>query len=129
MERMGSGENWLGCHLIALLALHKHFIENYRPVPGFLVIDQPSQVYFPSTTSYRSLDGTTASFDKSDADVDAVARMFLLLKQACDELAPRFQVILTEHANLPEPWFQEMLVEPPWRDGCALMPLDWHSAD
>jgi DNA repair exonuclease SbcCD ATPase subunit len=26
MERMGSGENWLGCHLIALLSLHQHFV-------------------------------------------------------------------------------------------------------
>jgi hypothetical protein len=125
MERMGSGENWLGCHLIALLALHKHFIEHGRPVPGFLVIDQPSQVYFPSTAVYKSLDGTSETFEESDADVDAVARMFKLLKQVCEELFPNFQVIVTEHANLPEPWFQEMLIEPPWREGRALIPQHW----
>jgi hypothetical protein len=33
MERMGSGENWLGCHLITLLALHKFFRQQERPVP------------------------------------------------------------------------------------------------
>ncbi|MDD2700287.1 MAG: DUF3732 domain-containing protein [Sideroxydans sp.] len=125
MERMGSGENWLGCHLISLLSLHKHFIEHRRPVPGFLVIDQPSQVYFPSTATYKSLDGTSESFRTSDADVDAVSRMFKLLLTACKELSPNFQVIVTEHANLPEPWFQELLVEPPWRDGGALIPQDW----
>jgi hypothetical protein len=125
MVRMGSGENWLGCHLITLLALHKHFIENERPVPGFLVIDQPSQVYFPSTASYKSLDGTSESLGKSDADIDAVARMFELLKQVCDELAPNLQIIVTEHANLPESWFQEMLVEQPWRAGRALIPKEW----
>lgn len=125
MERMGSGENWLGCHLISLLSLHKHFIEHNRPVPGFLVIDQPSQVYFPSTTTYKSLDGTAESFKTSDADVDAVSRMFKLLKKTCEELSPHFQVIVTEHANLPDSWFQEMLVEPPWREGGALIPLDW----
>ena len=125
MERMGSGENWLGCHLIALLALHKHFVENKRPVPGFLVIDQPSQVYFPSTASYRALDGTTDSLQRSDADIDAVARMFVLLGKVCAELAPHFQIIVTEHANLPEPWFQSMLVEAPWREGRALIPSEW----
>lgn len=125
MDRMGSGENWLGCHLIALLALHKYFIINNRPVPGILVIDQPSQVYFPSTNSYRSLDGTSQSLIKSDVDVDAVSRMFKLLKDVCEELAPHFQIIVTEHANLPDSWFQEMLVEPPWHDGRALIPQDW----
>lgn len=125
MERMGSGENWLGCHLISLLSLHKHFIEHRRPVPGFLVIDQPSQVYFPSTATYKSLDGTSESFKTSDADVDAVSRMFKLLIKVCEELSPNFQVIVTEHANLPDSWFQELLVEPPWRDGGALIPQDW----
>lgn len=125
MERMGSGENWLGCHLIALLSLHKHFIENRRPVPGILVIDQPSQVYFPSNIVYRALDGSTESLEKADADIDAVGRMFKILKTMCKELNPNFQIIVTEHANLPETWFQEMLVEPPWRNGKALIPMDW----
>lgn len=125
MDRMGSGENWLGCHLIALLALHKHFVQNRRPVPGFLIIDQPSQVYFPSSASYRALDGTTIGLVNSDADIDAVSRMFKLLQRICSELAPNFQIIVTEHANLPETWFQEMLVEPPWRDGRALIPSEW----
>lgn len=42
MHRMGSGENWLGYQLIALLAFHMHFVENKRPVPSFMIIDQPS---------------------------------------------------------------------------------------
>jgi DNA repair exonuclease SbcCD ATPase subunit len=45
---VGSGQNWVGYHVSALLALHEHFISlNQSPVPRFLVIDQPSQVYFP----------------------------------------------------------------------------------
>jgi uncharacterized protein YoxC len=125
MERMGSGENWLGCHLIVLLALHKHFIENDRPVPGFLIIDQPSQVYFPTTGAYKTLDGSSENFAKSDADINAVQRMFMLLKKVCEDLAPNLQIIVTEHANLPDPWFQEMLAEPPWREGRALIPQEW----
>ena len=44
---MGSAANHLGSHLIALLGLHTYFIENNRPMPSFLVLDQPTQVYCP----------------------------------------------------------------------------------
>jgi hypothetical protein len=45
---IGSGSNWMGYHLATLLALHEYFISlNFSHVPQFLVIDQPSQVYFP----------------------------------------------------------------------------------
>lgn len=47
LQQLGSGSNWLCCHLISLFSLHKFFIQNQRPVPQFLFIDQPSQVYFP----------------------------------------------------------------------------------
>jgi len=128
MARMGSGSNWLGCHLITLLALHKHFVEQKRPVPGFLIIDQPSQVYFPAT-SYRQLDGTKEGLeeikDGPDTDVHAVRRMFRVLYEIVQELSPSFQIIVTEHANLPDDWYQESLVEQPWRDGRALIPKDW----
>lgn len=128
MHRMGSGENWLGCHLIALLALHKHFVDNHRPVPGFLIIDQPSQVYFPSTAAYKQLDGSKerlGNLQPTDADVSAVGRMFKTLYDLVQELSPNFQIIVTEHANLPDSWYQESLVEPPWRDGRALIPKEW----
>lgn len=128
MARMGSASNWLGCHLIALLALHKHFIESGRPVPGFLIIDQPSQVYFPTTAAYKQLDGTKEGFaflQQSDADLHAVRNMFRVIYEMVRELSPGLQVIVTEHANLSEDWFQESLVEAPWRDGRALLPADW----
>lgn len=127
MDRMGSAENWLGCHLAAFLALHVHFIENKRPVPGFLAIDQPSQVYFPSAIDYKSLNGSVESLAEADIDVGAVARMFRVLGAVCESLHPQLQIIVTEHANLPFDWFQEMLVEPPWHDGRALIPQDWLS--
>lgn len=48
MAQMGSGQNWLWCHLLAHLALHKWFVEKGRPVPRFLILDQPTQVYYPA---------------------------------------------------------------------------------
>jgi len=73
-------------------ALHNHFVEAQRPVPGFLIPDQPSQVYFPSLEAYQTLPGTTEDTLRSDGDVDAVRRMFQLLFTVCKSLAPNFQV-------------------------------------
>jgi hypothetical protein len=125
MERMGSGENWLGCHLIALLALHQHFIRRERPVPNFLFLDQPSQVYFPSEESYKALEGEVSNLEDIGADVLAVQRMFAFLFTIVDELSPNLQIIVTEHAHLGNERFQQALVEEPWRGERALIPLDW----
>ncbi len=127
MERMGSAENWLGCHLIALLALHKHFRTRHRPVPGFLILDQPSQVYFPSRESYMALEGESSDLDEVSADVIAVRQMFNLLFDVCEELSPNFQVIVMEHANLEDERFQQALTEEPWTGERALIPQDWLS--
>lgn len=125
MSRMGSGENWLGCHLITLLALHEQFLAKQRPVPNFLFLDQPTQVYFPSPESYNALSGTTEDMATADADIAAVTRMFDFLFDFCEEHAPGFQIIVTEHANLPSPRFQAALVEQPWTGDRALVPYEW----
>ena len=127
MQRMGGGKNWLGCHMIALLSLHRHFVQEQRPVPGFLILDQPSQVYFPSIQDYRALSGTTEDTARSDADLDAVRRLFDLLFALCNSLSHNFQIIVLEHANLPDKQFQDALVEQPWTGigAHALVPDTW----
>ena len=47
MGRIGSAGNWLACHLLAHLSLHDFFVAASRPVPRFLILDQPIQVYYP----------------------------------------------------------------------------------
>ncbi len=125
MERMGSGENWLGCHLVALLSLQEYFIRKNRPVPRFLVFDQPTQVYFPSKQSYADLDGTIQGLQRAGADVIAVQRMFDLLFQTTEEMEGHLQIIVTEHANLDDERFQNALIEDPWTNGKALIPKEW----
>ena len=130
MIRMGSAENWLGCHLISHLALHKYFIGEKRPVPGFLILDQPSQVYFPSEDdykAYKAMEGKPEDLLNVEHDAAKVAVMFNLLFQFCKDLNPDFQIIIIEHANWGTEEFQDALVEEPWTDGRALIPLDWVS--
>jgi len=113
MQRMGGGKNWLGCHLLALLALHEHFVRDNCPVPGFLVLDSADAGLLPSTQQYKALAGTTQETIESDADLDAGGRMFDLLFSVCAELAPNFQIIVLEHANLPDERYQAAVIEDP----------------
>lgn len=119
MERMGSGANWVGYHLIAHLGLHKWFATKHRPVPRFLFIDQPSQVYFPQDPAVDSGEGESA-----DDDRQAVARMYRIAKDVVDPLNGGLQIIMTDHADIAEPWFQECVVER-WRGGLKLVPEEW----
>ena len=119
MERMGSGENWVGYHLIAHLVLHEWFVKQSRPVPRILFLDQPSQVYFPSE---KDVNGSLKKID--DDDRQAIRRMLKLVFDVVKKLKPGFQVILTEHADLDEPWYQRGVRER-WRGGLKLVPQDW----
>lgn len=96
-------------------------------MPRFLVIDQPTQVYFPSEESYKAVDGTVLNTEQSDADMDSVRKLFSLLYQFTVEDVPGFQIIITEHANLRDDWFQKSLVEAPWSKPPALVPESWPS--
>lgn len=124
MSRTGGGENHLAYHLSALLALHLFAAKNNRPIPRFLLIDQPTQVYFPSEQVYEQADGSIQKTE-ADADMVAVRRLFDLLYKFTQEDAPGFQLIVTEHANLRDQWFQDALVEKPWAKPPALVPEDW----
>ena len=124
MSRTGGGENHLAYHLSALLALHLFAAQNNRPIPRFLLIDQPTQVYFPSEQVYKDADGSV-QMTEADADLNAVRRLFELLMKFTQEDVPGFQLIVTEHANLRDQWFQEALVEQPWTKPPALVPEGW----
>ncbi|MFC4035766.1 DUF3732 domain-containing protein [Streptomyces polygonati] len=120
LTRIGSAKNWIGYHLVAHLALHTYFLQHQRPVPRFLMLDQPTQAFFPE----KIRDATTVQ----DADWAAVTSYFELLRDVADSSDGGLQIIVCDHANLPEQWFQEALVEN-WRprDGRrnALIPEDW----
>jgi hypothetical protein len=75
MHRTGGAENHLAYHLAALLALHRFASNAGYPIPRFLMIDQPAQVYFPSEETYKSADGSVESTE-SDADMEKVRKLF-----------------------------------------------------
>jgi len=97
---VGSGQNWVGYHVAGILALHEHFISmSENPVPRFLVIDQPSQVYFPE--AWPSMEQAPDKSNQSDRspDIDGVHRIFSALSVFLDAVSAEFQIIVTEHAG------------------------------
>jgi hypothetical protein len=118
MAQTGSGENWVGYHVLAHLALHSFFEEQKRAVPRILFLDQASQIGYPPDPEVNP----TAADDERAR----VARLFKLVFDVTRALAPDFQVVMTEHADLTEDWYQASVVER-WRNGAALIPADWDS--
>ncbi|MEI8633067.1 DUF3732 domain-containing protein [Vibrio sp. PP-XX7] len=111
----------MGYHLVAYIALAKWFIEQNRPVPSFVFFDQPTQVFFPSDNRGQ---GNLSDIEK-DEDREAVINMFKWLTNISKELAPNLQIIVTDHADIDEPWFQDRPVQPKWRGQYALIPHEW----
>ncbi len=53
--------------------------------------------------------------------------MFDLLFSVCTALIPDFQIIVLEHANLPDEWYQQAIIEEPWSGtgAQALVAEEW----
>jgi hypothetical protein len=119
LMRIGSAANWIGYHLVAHLALHRYFTRQNRPVPRLLMLDQLTQAYYPSEVEQRT------GVPEGEEDRAAVQRLFQLVHAVVEELAPGMQIIVCDHANLPDTWFQEAVADNNWREGRKLIPDSW----
>ncbi|MGF7077723.1 DUF3732 domain-containing protein [Mucilaginibacter sp. UYCu711] len=123
LGQMGSGANWVSYHLLIHFALHQHFIQAQRPVPHFLMLDQPSQVYFPPE---KDIDNTGEI--RESADEVAVRQMFEFIIDTTIAMENAFQVIITDHAFLKTDKFRSHVQEI-WRDGVKLIPESWYQQE
>lgn len=119
---IGSGMNWVGYHLTAYLALQDFFIRHQRPVPRFLVLDQPSQAFFPRDRA------TGGDMDElSDTDRENTRKLYRLMFDVVQQLEGGLQIIALDHADFEDQWFSSS-VQHRWRGGEALIPSDWYEA-
>lgn len=119
LKRIGSAENWLGYHLAILLGLHEYFMQSDQPMPRFLFLDQPSQVYFPADRKDWDTD------DLREDDRAHLAAVYKVLIDFIVSSGKSFQIIVTDHADFDQSWFQDAVVER-WRQE-ALIPKSWIS--
>lgn len=123
---IGSGANWLAYHVALTLALQTFFLElPHHPVPGLLIYDQPSQVYFPRRAAG---DEATDPVAWRDEDVVAVRKVFQLLGEQAAAANGRLQIVVLDHAD-EDVWgdLAGVVLAEHWRDH-ALVPYEWLSA-
>ncbi|MDC3985930.1 DUF3732 domain-containing protein [Polyangium jinanense] len=103
---LGGAESFVMYHLCALLGLHEQFLEGSF-VPPLLMIDQPSQTYFPTES------------DKKETDRKAVKAIYDLLFRVAERHKDRLQIIALDHADFSS------------EDGRfhAARKYDWHGED
>ena len=92
ISEMGSGANWLACHISLFLGLHKQFAATPKcSIPSFIFLDQPSQVYFPK------------EFNIEDDDVQKVVDIYDAVIGTINDIKKESgflpQVIITDHAD------------------------------
>ncbi|MCS8145814.1 DUF3732 domain-containing protein [Pseudomonas aeruginosa] len=121
MREIGSGENHVGYHIVAHLALHAWFANRERPVPSFLLLDQLSQAHFSPDTA----PDVSVTQEKIDADRKAVKRLFGLIFDVVASLKGKFQVIITDHPDFSDDARFQNAVRERWRNGIKLVPEDW----
>ncbi len=130
LRSMGSGANWLYCHISLFTSLHRYFcsLKDSALVPPILFLDQPSQVYFPASidieTEFNAEKLKEKEGDKKRADEDlvAVTNMFNQLVRFCNdtlsETGIKPQIIVTDHADhlkLKDIEFEELVNGRRWR--------------
>lgn len=125
---IGSAANWMGFHIATLLALHEHFRNvDHNPVPKFLIIDQPSQAFFPENLSNLRGKKKDVKTHRTSDDMERLQRLFKALSEAIKRTDNGLQIILLEHAE-PNTWKGVPNFSMPdgeWRENGALIPADW----
>lgn len=122
---IGSGANWLAYHVAVTLALQLYFLKNSpSPVPGLLIYDQPSQVYFPTVKIDKESGEKDFTLDMQE-DIQAVRQVFRAMARTVKTARGQLQIIVLDHADQAV-WGELPNVElvEEWR-GKKLVPLDW----
>lgn len=121
LYEMGSGANWVSCHIALFLSFLRLFAkESKSPMPLIMFFDQPSQVYFP-----QGMDNENVI---TQADLIAVNKMYQTIfdeiKSIGEDTGILPQLIVVDHVdgnNLECKDEFESYVRCNWRNNNALI--------
>lgn len=122
---IGSGANWLAYHVGVTLALQRFFLaQPSHPVPGLLMYDQPSQVYFPRHLVDDTENAEAAEW--GDEDVLAVRKVFETFAKETIRARGRLQIVVLDHADKAV-WgnISGVRLAEEWRGDNKLVPKEW----
>lgn len=117
MRDVGSDENYLSLHVSLILAMHRHFSELSRPVPGVIVFDQLSRPYFPPDQEPDEVE--------VDNERGSLLEYFKTIFNEVDK-QDSLQVIILEHAYFKNHARYKESVKYRWKKNqSGLIPSDW----
>ncbi len=118
LSELGSGANWVSYHVACTLGLHEAFQAGGGPAPQFLMLDQPSQAWFPpeKIVLERGLE------PQADNERQAVRNLYEVLNDYCKKR--RIQIIVVDHARPDLPWV-DACISHDWHGNEGLVPTDW----
>ena len=120
LYEMGSGANWVSCHIALFLSfLHYFSAQENSPMPLVMFFDQPSQVYFPQGDDKGEI---------AQADLIAVDKMYKTIFNEINFIGKETgilpQIIIVDHVdgnNLECKEEFNRYVRCNWRNGKALI--------
>jgi hypothetical protein len=85
LSEMGSGANWVSCHIALFLSLLRYFTsqKNKSPMPLIMFFDQPSQVYFPQDAAESNEKKTKK---ETENDKLAVTKMYKVMFDEIEQI-------------------------------------------
>lgn len=124
---IGSGANWLSYHLAVIFGLQLFFVDgDTSPVPSFVILDQPTQVYFPSMKKSKDKEGNDIYSLDNNEDIKGVAMLFKTLSSLIKLTKGQLQIIVLDHAD-EDIWgkYPDIHKAARWRDHVKLIPKEW----
>lgn len=127
LGEVGSASNWVSFHIALMCSLQEFFLEQKQsPVPGFVIFDQPSQVYFPKLKR-QDMKSNNPNQKYEDEDVDAVKSMFQTIATSVLKSEGAWQSIILDHADESIYGNIDGVHEVDvWRNGNKLIPEKWY---
>lgn len=121
LNEMGSGANWVSCHIALFLSFLRYFTKQENsPMPLIMFFDQPSQVYFP--------EGDIDKNEFSQCDLKAVNQMYKTIfdeiKSIGEDTGILPQILIVDHVdgkNLEVKDEFISYIRCNWRNGQALI--------
>ena len=110
-----------------MCSLQEYFLElDSSCVPSFVILDQPSQVYFPKLKRNDEKDKYDPQYENED--INAVKSMFATLAKSVMDKKGAWQCIVLDHADSSIYGDIEGVYEVvEWRNGEKLIPGEWYA--
>lgn len=124
LYEMGSGANWVSCHIALFLSFLRYFATQERsPMPLTMFFDQPSQVYFPQGSFIKD-----EKKELSQADMKAVNQMYKTIFDEINNIGKTTgilpQILIVDHVDGKDLEIKDEFlsyVRKNWRNGNALI--------